>query len=145
VSAVIGLDHGVRRVGVAVGDTETGMAFERPALHRRGLATDLHAIERLAWNEHADVIVLGLPLNMDGSEGEQAASVRAFGDALAELGLTIEYSDERLTSWDADQRLKEAGRRTTRESGDRDSAAARLILQQYLDAHRRATGPEESE
>jgi putative Holliday junction resolvase len=145
VSAVIGLDHGTRRVGVAVGDTETGLAFARPALQRRSLAADLRAIEMLARREHAELVVLGLPLNMDGTEGEQAASVRAFGDALAEVGVRVEYADERLSSWDADRRLQESGQRPSRKSGERDSAAARLILQQYLDAHRRATRPEESE
>jgi putative pre-16S rRNA nuclease len=144
VTTILGLDHGTRRVGVAVGDTRTGMAFARPALHRRGMATDLHAIEALAWNEHADLIVLGLPLNMDGSEGPQAAVVREFGEALTSLGLRVEYTDERLSSWAADEDLRDAGRRPGRESGERDSAAARLILQQYLDAHRRAEPPEES-
>jgi putative Holliday junction resolvase len=144
-SAILGLDHGERRIGVAVGDTETGMAFDRPAIHRRGMAADLHVVEALAWNDHADLIVLGLPLNMDGSEGPQAAKVRAFGEALVELGLRVEYADERLSSWAADEDLRDAGRRPGRESGERDSAAARLILQQYLDARRRAARPEESE
>jgi putative Holliday junction resolvase len=144
VSVILGLDHGARRIGVAVGDTETGMAFERPAIHRRGVTTDLHVVEALAWNEHAEVIVLGLPLNMDGSEGAQAASVRDFGGALVELGLRVEYADERLSSWAADEGLREAGRRPARASGERDSAAARLILQQYLDARRRAERPEET-
>ena len=142
-SVVIGLDHGSRRIGVAVGDTRTGMAFERPAIHRRGMTTDLQAVEALAWNERAELLVLGLPLNMDGSEGEQAASARAFGRALADLGLRVELADERLTSWAAAGELRDAGRRPIRRSGELDSAAARLILQQYLDARRPPDRPEE--
>ena len=136
---IIGLDHGAKRIGVAVGDTETGMAFARPAIHRRSLAVDLHEVEQLAWAEGAELVVVGLPVNMDGSEGAQAAAARAFGDGLAENGLRVAYQDERLSSWEAGERLRESGRRPARASGELDSTAARLILQQYLDA-RRQTG-----
>lgn len=143
-STVIGLDHGARRIGVAVGDTETGMAFARPAIHRRSLAVDLHEVEQLAWAEGAELVVVGLPLNMDGSEGDQAAAARAFGDGLTDNGLRVAYTDERLSSWEAGERLRAGGRRPRRESGELDSTAARLILQQYLDARRRTEPPEES-
>jgi len=145
VSRVIGLDHGTRRIGVAVGDTETGMAFERPAIHRQSLAVDLHEVEQLAWAEGAELIVVGLPLNMDGSEGDQAAAARGFGDGLTENGLRVAYEDERLSSWAAGEEHRESGRRPQRRSGELDSTAARLILQQYLDAHRRTGFPEETE
>jgi putative Holliday junction resolvase len=144
VSRLIGLDHGSRRIGVAIGDTETGMAFARPAIIRRNLQTDLAAIEALGSAESADVVI-GLPLNMDGTEGDQAASARAFGERLVARGMRITYEDERLSSWDAGERLAEAGRRPGRASGELDSTAARLILQQYLDARRRTGPPEESE
>jgi putative Holliday junction resolvase len=145
VSSVIGLDHGARRIGVAVGDTETGMAFARPAIHRRNLASDLHAVEELARAEAAELVVIGLPLHADGSEGDQATLARAFGEGLADSGMRVVYEDERLTSWEAGERLRESGRRPTRESGELDSTAARLILQQYLDARRRTGPPKESE
>lgn len=142
---LIGLDHGSRRIGVAVGDTETGMAFERAAIRRRNLAADLAAIEKLAAAEAPGAVVIGLPINMDGSEGDQAASARRFGERLVALGMTIAYEDERLSSWEAGERLSEAGRRPRRESGELDSTAARVILQQYLDARRRTGPPEETE
>ena len=134
-TAVLGLDHGGRRIGVAAGDTETRMAFPRPALVRRNLDADL------AVSEGAGLVVIGLPLNMDGSEGPQAAAARSFGDRLAALGMRIAYQDERLSSWEAGERLAEAGARPSRRSGQLDSAAARVILQQYLDAQ----PPEETE
>ncbi len=135
-AAVIGLDHGSRRIGVAVGDDETRQAFPRPALLRRSVAADMRHITAMARDEGTKRIVLGLPRNMDGSEGSQAAAARAFGAQLAALGLEVEYVDERLTSWQAGERLAGAGRRPERRSGEKDSAAACLILQEWLDRRR---------
>lgn len=144
-SRIVAIDHGSRRIGVAVGDPETGMAFARPALRRRNEERDLAVIGELCASEGADLIIIGLPLNMDGSEGEQAAAVRAFGERLVGIGLAVAYEDERLTSWEAGERLAAAGRRARRGSGELDSTAARLILQQYLDARRRPERREETE
>ena len=132
-SAVIGLDHGSRRIGVAVGSEETGRAFPRPALLRRSVAKDLERIAELAGAEGTSRVVVGLPRNMDGSEGAQAAAARAFGAELAAIGLAVEFVDEQLTSWEAGDRLAAAGRRPERRSGEKDSAAACLILQEWLD------------
>jgi putative pre-16S rRNA nuclease len=136
VSAVIGLDHGSRRIGVAVGDDETRQAFPRPALLERSLAAAVRAVAGLARDEGTKRIVLGLPRNMDGSEGSQAAAARAFGAQLAAIGLDVDYVDERLTSWQAGDRLAGARRRPERRSGEKDSAAACLILQEWLDRRR---------
>ena len=133
---VIGLDHGSRRIGVAVGNEETGQAFPRPALLRRKLAADIEQIATLAREEGATLVVLGLPRNMDGSEGGQAAQARAFGERLTAVGLEVIFVDERLTSWQAGEELAAAGRRPDRGSGEKDSAAARLILQEWLDRRR---------
>lgn len=140
---ILALDHGSRRIGVAIGDMETGMAFARTAIKRRSLDHDLALIGELCTDEGVERVVIGLPLHADGSEGEQAAAARAFGERLAATGLTVEYEDERPTSWAAGERLAEAGRRVERASGERDSAAARLILQQYLDARARRVAPPE--
>jgi putative Holliday junction resolvase len=146
VTRCIGLDHGSRRVGIAVGDSETGMAFARPALRRRALEEDLEALVGLARDEGATLAVVGLPRNMNGSEGAQAASARDFGERLRARGLSVIYIDERLTSWEARNQLEAAGRRPHRSSGELDSAAARLLLQEYLDARRGApTDAEETE
>ena len=141
-SRVIGFDHGSRRIGVAVADTEIGQAFARTALTARQHDRVAAAIG-LARSEGAETAVVGLPRNMDGSEGPQARAARAFGTQLAEAGLRVVYVDERLTTWDARTRL--AGRRSTvsRERGEVDSAAARLILQDYLDT-RSDPGPGQS-
>jgi putative holliday junction resolvase len=141
---LIGLDHGSRRIGVAIGDTETGLAFARPALQRTNEGKDIRIIEELARAEATETIVLGLPCNMDGSEGPQAAAARAFGEKLAAIGLSVAYQDERLTGWQAAEQI---GPRRGRErrSGELDSAAARLILQEYLDAAAAPPSPQEAE
>jgi putative holliday junction resolvase len=136
VSAVIGLDHGSKRIGVAVGDEQTRQAFARPALLRRNMASDLARIGALAAAEQTTRVVVGLPRNMDGSEGSQAAAARAFGGQLTAIGLEVVFIDERLTSWQAGEQLAAAGRRPERGSGEKDSAAARLILQEWLDLRR---------
>lgn len=135
-SSVIGLDHGSRRIGVAVGDDETRQAFPRPAVLRRSVAIDVQQIAALAGTEGTARIVLGLPRNMDGTEGPQAAAARAFGTLLTAVGLDVEFIDEQLTSWQAGDRLAAAGRRPERASGEKDSAAACLILQEWLDRRR---------
>jgi putative Holliday junction resolvase len=136
VTRILALDHGSRRVGVAIGETETGLAFARGALLRRGGHQDVDAVASLVLEEGVETILIGLPLNMDGSEGRQAAAARAFGERLAGIGPEVVYVDERLTSWQAGEQLQAAGRRPTRRSGELDSAAARLFLQQYLDDRR---------
>ena len=143
-SAIIGLDHGSRRIGVAVGSLETGQAFARPALLRTSQSADLQSLADLAKGEGATLVVVGLPRNMDGSEGTQAAAARRFGAKLLTLGLEVAYVDERLTSWEAGERLASEGRRPSRTSGERDSAAARLILQEYLDARAARARPQET-
>ncbi|HLE59028.1 MAG TPA: Holliday junction resolvase RuvX [Candidatus Limnocylindria bacterium] len=139
-SRVLGLDHGSRRIGVALGDTETGLAFSRPAIVAKGRTAAVAAVVALAHTEGADQVVLGLPLTLAGDEGPQAGVVRGFGERLAAAGLEVAYADERLTSWEAGERLagqrRPGARRPTRRSGELDSAAAQLILQQYLDASR---------
>lgn len=143
---VIGLDHGTRRIGVAIGDTETGMAFAREAIQRRSLDHDLALVGELCTTEGVERVVIGLPLNMDGSEGPQAELVRSFGERLADIGLAVDYEDERLSTWEAGEQLAGAGRRVRRGSGELDSTAARVILQQYLDArHGPGRPPEETE
>lgn len=132
-SRIVGLDHGSRRIGVAVADTEIGIAFVRPAIRYRSRQAAVEAVHELTRREGAELIVVGLPRNLDGGEGPQAAAARGFGDALAAIGLRVAYTDERLTTWEARQQLAADGRHPRRASGELDSAAARLILQQYLD------------
>jgi putative holliday junction resolvase len=142
-SRLIGLDHGSRRIGVAIADPETGMAFARRAIQRRNLDHDLALVRELCTSEGVERVVIGLPLNMDGTEGPQAAAARAFGDRLTAIGLAVDYEDERLSTWEAGERMAEVGRKARRGSGELDSTAARVMLQQYLDARRGPGRPDE--
>jgi putative pre-16S rRNA nuclease len=135
VSRLVAFDHGTRRIGVAVADTEIGQAFSRPAIQaaRDG---DIGAVVELARAEQAERVIVGLPRNMDGSEGPQALAARRFGEELKRAGLAVLFVDERLTSWEAGEQLGAKVARAGRKGGELDSAAARLILQDYLDARR---------
>jgi putative Holliday junction resolvase len=127
VGRVIGVDHGTKRVGLAVGDDETGMAFPRPVVPAAGA---VERVAELARDEGTRRVVVGLPLNADGSEGSQARTARAFGDRLRAAGLEVDFSDERWTTWAATDRAGAADRRRTGNAID--SAAAALILEQYF-------------
>ncbi len=144
---VLGLDHGSRRIGVAIGDTETRMAFARPAVRARSAVAAVQEIANLAAREGAQLVVIGLPYNMDGTEGRQAAAARGFGERLRRIGLQVAFEDERLSSWEAAERLAGGGRAAgrSRSGGELDSAAARVILQQYLDARPSPGRPQETE
>ena len=110
------------------------MAFPRPALRAGAQAPG--GIRALAQSEGTHRVVVGLPLNVDGSEGAQAAAARAFGARLAALGLEVTFSDERLTTWEATARSSRSGQRQLPADAI-DSAAAALILEQYLADRRR--------
>ena len=144
---LLGIDLGDRRIGLASGDTESGVAQGLPTVPRGSDAADLRRFERLVVERAFDGVVLGLPLNSDGSEGSQAAATRAWATGvLMPLGLPVVFRDERYTSQDAEAGLgraprgpsggppSPAARERRRRSIDRE--AARLILQAELDARR---------
>jgi len=138
------VDYGRRRVGLAVCDP-LGIAV-------RGLPTvDLSAagapptarVAEALRAEGVERVVVGLPLHADGSESEMSREARAFGSALAAaLGVPVEFHDEGLTSWAAEEDAKAAGKRLrgARARGEVDRAAAVSILRSWL-SEREAGGP----
>jgi putative Holliday junction resolvase len=135
----LALDIGDKRTGLATGDDETGIVspgrvLERPAADRPGLLAALRA----ALAEHsADALVVGLPLNMDDSEGPQARKVRALAEFLAQgLGLALHLQDEQLTSADADGQMAQSGLTHGQKKSRRDALAAAAILRDFLSAQR---------
>lgn len=131
---VVGLDIGDRRVGIAVSDETGAIAGPRGTYTRRSLPEDAAYLAQLAQGLGAAAIVVGLPLNMDGSEGEQVQKTRELAEAVAgRSGLPLHYVDERLTSVEAERAMIEGGlsRRGRRERADALSAV--LILQAWLD------------
>ena len=143
---VLGIDLGERRVGVAVGDLDTGTATPFATLSRgKSVAVDAAAIARLAAEQDAGALVVGLPLDMDGGEGAQASLTREWAEAVAAAtGLPLRLRDERLTSERAEHRIGSPGRgrsggppsaaqrEARRARIDREAAA--LILQDDLDS-----------
>lgn len=132
---MLGLDVGDVRIGVAVSDALGITAQAVSTIHRRGLDSDLQAVLAYLDEYQAETIVLGLPLNMDGSSGPQAEKTKGFGEALsARTAAKLVMWDERLTSSEARKALIEGGMRRENRKRVIDQVAAMLILQSYLDA-----------
>ena len=135
----MGLDVGSRTVGIAISDALGITAQGLTTLRRTGLKADLAELQRLAIEHEVTRVVVGLPLNMDGSEGPAAETARAFGEAAARVtGLPVEYQDERLTTAAAERVLLEADVSRQKRRKVIDRLAAQLILQTWLDARRPA-------
>ena len=133
---ILGLDVGDVRIGVAVSDALGITAQAVTTLKRRGLESDLDELKALFDDYAAEKVVVGYPLNMDGTIGPQADKVRAFAEALStRLGLTPVLWDERLTTAEARKVLVGGGMRQEMRKGVTDQMAAMLLLQSYLDAH----------
>lgn len=135
----IGLDLGTKTIGIAVSD-ELGLTAQgRPTLTRRGPKKDLEALQSLATELGAERFVLGLPINMNGTEGPRAEATRAFGAVLARAtGLPVVFQDERLTTAEANRTLLAADVSRKRRREVVDQLAASLILQGWLDAQPRS-------
>lgn len=130
----MGIDYGEVRIGVAFSDLLGIIATGYETYVRKGLDADLKHLNDLIVSQQVDKIIMGLPLNMDGTEGDRAKATREFGDKLSEFSNTeIEYLDERLTSVTAEEILIEAGMRREKRKEVIDKLSATLILQDYLD------------
>jgi putative Holliday junction resolvase len=133
----LGIDHGDRRIGLALSDALGIAAHGLPTVVYSSVAEALAEIQRIVRERDVSELVVGLPRNMDGSLGPQAKKAQEFGEALGRaLGLPVHFVDERLTSEQAERTLTEAGlsRRKRRDRVDR--MAAQLILQQHLQRRR---------
>ncbi len=131
---VLGLDWGRARIGIAISDGDRTVALGRETYERKDVEDDINYIRNLALKEEINLIVLGMPYHMDGNEGESAAGVREFRQALEEnLDIPIETIDERLTSSEAERVMLESDLSREERKSHRDKLAATLILQRFLD------------
>lgn len=138
---IAALDHGTKTIGLAVSDRGLSLAVPRPVIKRRKFALDAAQLRSAFEADNVGAVVIGLPLNMDGSEGPRAQSARAFMRNLAgHLDLPMAFWDERLSTVAAERALIEndVSRRQRRERID--SAAASFILQGVLDRLYSAAG-----
>jgi len=132
---ILGIDYGRRRLGLALSDEGRILASPLPARLRSGLGKDMAFLAALAGEHHVARAVVGLPRNMNGSLGEMARETLHFARALQEkLTVPVIPFDERLTSSEAERVLVEADLSRSRRRAVRDSLAAVLILQGYLDS-----------
>jgi putative Holliday junction resolvase len=128
---LIGIDFGLKRIGLAEAPGVGDMTFPLDVLeNQEGIIDRIAAIAR---EKGADALVVGMPFHMDGQESDMAGHARTFGHRLAEsTGLPVHYVDERLTSSESTQRLRDAGLSEKEQRGKKDAVAAQVILETYL-------------
>jgi putative holliday junction resolvase len=133
--AALGLDVGGKRIGVAGCDGLGMMATGITTIWRTSFQEDLAQLSEIIQERSVEILVLGLPYTMDGKIGSQAKQVQKFGRRVsAALEISIEYVDERLTSYAAEEMMKAANISVSQNKGTIDRIAAAVILQQWLDA-----------
>ncbi len=131
---VLALDVGEKRIGVALCDETQTLARPLLTLNRASKQEDFARLAALCHEHSIEKVIVGLPKTLRGEDGPQAQRVRRYTTELqAALTIPIEFWDERYSSVDAQERLA-ASSRKARAKGDIDSAAAAIILQEYLDA-----------
>jgi putative holliday junction resolvase len=134
--SILGLDLGNRRIGVAIADVPELGARPLTTLVRTSFSRDLDGLRAIVADRQVRRIVLGLPLNMNGSEGSAARHAREFAGRLSRaLALPVDLYDERLTSFEAESRLKESSVAPKSRKMIVDQVAAALILEGWLAEH----------
>ncbi len=131
----LGIDHGDARIGVAIADDLGMLAHPLETITVKDVADPLARIAAIIQRDRIDIVILGLPRNMDGTYGPVAEKVRAFAEELrARVPCEVKMWDERLTSVAAQRSLHEAGRNVKKSREVIDQVAAQLILQGWLDS-----------
>jgi putative Holliday junction resolvase len=131
---IVSLDVGDKRIGVAVSDPTGMLVTPLRTIHRKNMQKDVAAVSALLIEQEAEIVVVGLPTNMDGTEGEQARKVRSFSKQLqSATKLPVEFEDERLSTFSAIESLVERGVKTGHNRDLVDMEAAAIILRSFLD------------
>jgi putative Holliday junction resolvase len=134
---LLALDIGEKRIGVAVCDETGTLATPLTVITRASRREDFERVARLVADLRIERVIAGYPRSLSGQEGPQAQRVRRYVEALAAtLPVPVELWDERYTTVEAAERLRDSTpKRKQRERGQLDAAAAAIILQDYLEAH----------
>lgn len=132
---ILGIDPGDRRVGLAIADSSLRIATGFGVIEYGGKKRFLEKIGSIAGEEDISLIVMGLPMNMNGSEGESAKKSRRLAENIKEkLNIEVELVDERLTTHQAIKQMHETGGKAGADKGRVDMLSAVVILQSYLDS-----------
>lgn len=133
-SRKMGLDYGKARIGVAFSDLSCTIASADHIYKTQSEEKDLLYFANLIKDKSVDLVVLGLPLNADGTESEMSIVVKEFAQKLEKFAnVKIAFQDERYTSFEAEEYLKEAGIKWEKRKELLDKVSAQIILQNYLD------------
>ncbi len=131
---ILGIDPGDKRVGLAIADSSLGIATGFGVIEYTGRKRFLEKLGLIASDENISLIVMGLPMNMNGSEGEAAKKSRRLAESIKErLNIEVELVDERLTTYQAIKQIHETGGKSGTDKGRVDMLSAVVILQSYLD------------
>lgn len=134
IKTLLAFDYGTKNIGVASGQTITRSASSLPPLKARDGIPDWGQVEKVLAEWKPDLVLVGLPLNMDDSESELSVRARKFGNRLhGRFGVKVELVDERLTSFDAKSEVMAHGGSRDYKNNPVDSIAARLILESWLE------------
>ena len=137
---ILGIDYGEKRLGFAVSDPDGIIAMPLRVVTVRGEGDALTQVVTVCEETHAEAVVIGLPFNMNGTEGPSAQKVRAFIERLKQrISIPIHTWDERMTSRIAEQVLIQADTRRAKRKMVIDKLSAQLILRDYLDAGAQAS------
>ncbi len=132
--AALGLDLGTKRIGVAGCDGLGMMATGLTTINRTSFVADIAELQRWVKEREVEILVVGMPYRLDGTFGNQAEKIQKLAERISQaLQLPIEYVNESLTSYEAEEMMKGQGVRVSENKGMIDRKAAAIILQQWLD------------
>jgi len=144
---ILAVDYGRARIGLAIAESLQGIAQPLATLKRVNRNEDMRRLRELVRENAVNLILVGLPLRLDGARGEMAEETQRFAQRMRkQIGVAVEMADERLTSWEAERLLEEEfGRKSKQIDGAPkkrdaskftvDSVAATIILREYLERH----------
>ncbi len=146
IGSVLALDVGTKTIGLAGTDPMRMLALPLHTLARQSVVKDADALALLCKSRRVSQLVVGLPLELDGSEGRSARLARQVGEALAgRTGLPLAYVDERFSTVEAKNRLREAGLNERQQRSVVDAAAAAVILEDWMSAEAAPSSTKNSE
>lgn len=133
IERVLGLDVGTKTIGIALGLVRLSLAEPLSTLSRKGVKKDVVQLSQLCRQHQIQQIIVGLPYQLDGTEGRSARLARQIGDALGiDTGLPVIYFDERFTTVEASRRLQDSGVNSRNQKQMIDQVAAMVILEDWM-------------